>query len=169
MGFWESVFGGQNLGLNAAIGQTSQAAGEATQRGEKNTAAASDWWNSIVSGDATKTAQAIAPERSAAEKSTQQDIKSATELGTRSGGTAASNAATKDKLHEYMTNLIGSLTGSSVSGLATTGGDLLKTGLSGTSQEAELAQQRYENWNNSILGRATTTGVAAGEAFALGG
>jgi hypothetical protein len=168
MGFWDSLFGGQNTTLNSTIGQTSQVAGETTGRGEKDTAAASDWWNDIISGDATKQAQALAPETSAAKKSVQQDTKTSAEMGTRSGGTAATEAASKDKLHEYITNLLGNVTGGAVSGLATEGGDLTKTGLAATGMEADLSQQRYKNWTDSILGRATTTAVSTGEAAALG-
>jgi hypothetical protein len=167
MGFWDSLFTGQNKTLDTAVGTTGQVAGFGTGRGEKNLSTASDWWNSIISGDATKQMQAVAPEASAAKKSAQQDTKTATELGTRSGGTAASNAATTDKIHEYMTNLLGSLTGSAVSGLATTGSNLLNTGLEATGMQSKLSEQQMQDWNNSLFGLAVTKGGGFAEGAGL--
>ena len=168
MGFWGALFGGKNDVLNQDINQTGQIAGYATGQGEKNLSSASDFWNSIVSGDSSKISQALAPEISSAKSQAAQDIKKSTMFSPRSGGTAASNAATADKTHGYITNLIGSLTGNAVSGLASTGTNELSTGLSATGQQAELSQERYQNWMDSILGKGLTTAAGAAETFGLG-
>lgn len=168
MGFFSSIFGGQNQNLNTDIGTTGQAAGFGIGQGEKNISTASDFWNSIVGGDATKQTQFLAPEISAAKTSAQQDTKTGAEMGTRSGGTAASNAATKDKLHGYLASLIGNLTGSAVSGLASTGSSLLNTGLTATGMNEEFSQQRMANWSASILGRGITGAVQGAEALGMG-
>ena len=169
MSFWSSLLGGASPTLNTDISSAGQIAGTATSLGTKNLNTASNFWNAIVGGDATKTMQALAPEVSAAKKSAAQTNKTNAIFGTRSGGTAASTAATTDKLHSDITNLIGSLTGGAASGLANLGSSLLGQGLDAYKTQADLSQQRMQNWSDSILGKGTTTAVAAGEAYALGG
>jgi hypothetical protein len=163
------LFGGKDSNLNTDIGATGQLAGWATGQGEKNLTTGSNFMNSIVSGDSSKINQALAPEISAAKKSASQTTKGNTIFGTRSGGTAASNAATTDKLHSDITNLIGSLTGNAASTLMSAGSNELSQGAAAYSQNADLSAQRMKNWSDSILGRGITTGVAAAESYALGG
>ena len=166
--FFSSLFGGSDPTLNADIAKTGQIADWSTGLGEKNLTASSNFFNSILSGDATKQSQVLAPEINAAKTSANQDIKTTSEMGTRSGGTAASNAATKDKIHGYIANLLGSLTGSAATILGSMGESSLNTGLSATMDQAKLAQQRMDNWSNSILGKGITTAVSAAETMALG-
>jgi len=168
MGFWGALFGGKNDTLNQDIDKTGQIAGYATGQGEKNLSSASDFWRNIVSGDSSKISQSLAPEIDAVKSSTANDQKTNSMFNARSGGTAASNNAASDKAHGYITNLIGNLTGNAVSSLASTGSNELSTGLSATGQQAELSQERYQNWMDSILGKGVTTAAAAGEAYGLG-
>ena len=168
MSFWTSLLGGASPTLNTDISSTGAIAGNATSIGTKDLTTGSNWMNAIVGGDATKTAQALAPQISAAKKSAQTQNKTAAMFGTRSGGTAASTASTSDKLHSDITNLIGSLTGSAASGLTNLGSSLLQTGLGAYTTQADLEKQRMQNWSDSILGKGTTTAAAAGESFALG-
>lgn len=169
MGFFSSLFGGQNENLNTDIGATGQIAGWATGQGQSDIGNASKFWNSILSGDSSKVSQALSPEIGAAKKSAQEQTKANSIFGTRSGGTAASNAATNDKVHSDITSLIGSLTNSSASNLGSIGSSLLGTGLSAYGQNAQLSQERMANWANSILGKGITGAVQAGESFATGG
>ena len=90
-------------------------------------------------------------------------------MGTRSGGTAASNAASSDKLHSDITNMIGSLTGGAAGSLASLGSSEMSTGLGALGQEQGATAQRMQNWQNSILGKGITGAAQAGEAFATGG
>ena len=122
-----------------------------------------------MSGDASKQMQTLAPEISAAKTSNQQSQKTATEMGTRSGGTAASNNASSDKLHSDITNMIGSLTGGAASSLASLGSSEMSTGLGALGQEQAATAERMKNWSDSILGRGITTAVSAAETYALGG
>ena len=145
-----------------------QIGGFATGVGEGNITAGSDFNRAIVSGDATKTSQALAPVISAAKVSNAQTQKSNTEMGTRSGGTAATNAASSDKTHSDITNLIGSLTGKSADNLLSSGSSLLSQGASSTSAEAGLSQERMQNWSDSILGKGLTSGAAFAESYGLG-
>ena len=167
MSWLTSLFAGQNKDLNTDIGATGAIAGNATSIGTKDLTTGSNWMNAIVSGDATKTAQALAPQISAAKTSAANSNKTAAMFGTRSGGTAASTAATTDKLHADITNLIGSLTGGAASGLANLGSSLLGQGLDAYKTQADLSQLRMQNWSDSILGKGITSGVAFGESYGL--
>ena len=167
--FFSSLFGGQNKSLSTDMGTTNQVAGFSTGMGEKNLTAGSNFENAILSGDSSKQSQALAPEISAAKTSNSQTQKTNTEMGTRSGGTAATNAASSDKLHSDITNLIGSLTGGAASSLMSSGGSLLGTGLQATQQNEQYSQQQMANWSASILGKGITGAAQAGEAFATGG
>jgi hypothetical protein len=165
--FFSSLFGGANSDLNTDIGTTAQTAGFATGLGESNLTAGSDFNKALVSGDATKTSQVLAPVISAAKVSNAQTQKSNTEMGTRSGGTAASNNASSDKLHSDITNLTGSLTGKAADTLLSSGSSLLGTGLQATGMNEEFSQQRMENWSNSILGLGVTKGAGFAEGLGL--
>lgn len=172
MSFFSSLLGGQNGNLNTAIGQTGQIGGWATGQGQGDIGKATDFYSAILSGDASKTARALAPQISDAKVSNQQNQKTASMFGGRSGGTAASTAASDDKTHADITNLIGSLTNSSAGALGSMGSSLLNTGLAGITSSAELSQQRLSNWSNSILGGLTggiagTLGKAAGGALGM--
>jgi len=163
--FWSSIFGGANPTLSTNIGNFGSIGGFATGMGEKNLSTASNFWNSILSGDATKQMQALAPEVSAAKTSAAQTNKTTAEMGTRSGGTAASTAATNDKVHADITNLIGSLTNSAATGLASTGGSLLSQGMSAFGTQAELSEEQLANLKDSILGKGIAGAVNYAEAF----
>ncbi len=166
--FISSLFGGASPELNTLIGQFSQVGGNQVSQGQKYSSKAGDFFSDIVSGDTGKIMQSISPAVDAAKTSTAQDQKTATMFGPRSGGTAAANAASADKTHGYIANLIGSLTGSSADKLANLGTTMTSTGLESLSQEQGAVQQRIQNWNDSIAGKGITTAVAAGEAYALG-
>ncbi len=168
-GFFSALFGGQNSVLNSDIGKMGQIGGFATDTGEKNISAGSDFMRALTSGDASKISQVLAPAISAAKTSNQQTQKTNAEMGTRSGGTAATNAASSDKLHSDITNLTGSLTGNAASNLLSSGTSLLGQGAAATQGEADLSQIRYQNWMDSILGKGITTAVSAAETYALGG
>jgi hypothetical protein len=167
MGFWGSLFGGQNENLNTDIGATGQLAGWASGTGQNYTNQAGNFFSSILSGDPSKQMQVLAPEINALKTSTSQDQKTATMFAPRSGGTAASNAAASDKAHGYIADLIGKLTGSAAGSLSSMGSNLVNTGLSAYGQNAELSQQQMQNWSDSILGKGITTAAAFGESYGL--
>jgi len=167
-GFWSSLFGGANSTLSNTMGQTGQIAGVASDQGQKNLSAGSNFFNSLLSGDSSKVAQTLAPEISAAKVSNQQTQKTNATMGNRSGGTAATNAASSDKLHSDITNLTGSLTGGAANTLLSSGSGLLTTALGGYKQQADMSQQQMENWSNSIAGLGITSAIGGAEGFALG-
>ena len=89
-------------------------------------------------------------------------------MGTRSGGTAATNAASSDKLHSDITNLTGSLTGKAADTLLSSGSTFLGQGEAANMDNAKLGQERFQNWMDSIAGKGITSGVAAAESAGLG-
>jgi hypothetical protein len=169
MSFFGSLFGGSNPTLNSNIQQYGQIGSFATGMGEKDTSQASNFWSNILSGDSSKIAQSLAPQISAAKTSANQNNKTTAEFGTRSGGNAASTAATNDKVHSDITNLIGSLTGNSASNLASLGSSSLNTGLSAIGAQTQASQQQMQNWSNSILGKTISQGIGAAVTGATGG
>lgn len=165
MGFWGSLFGGSSSTLNSLIPKYGKTGDQQVDSGQTNENTASDFWRSIISGDATKTSQALAPEISAAKTRTSQDQKTNAMFGGRSGGTAAANASATDKLHSDITNLIGSLTNSSASSLANLGSTMVSTGLSSYQMQEQASQQQMENWKSSILGSGISGGINYAESF----
>jgi hypothetical protein len=168
-GFLASIFGGQSKNLNGLIDQYGQIGQSQTGQGQKNENQAGSFWSSILSGDSSKVSQALSPEISAAKKSAQEQTKTNAEFGGRSGGTAASTAATNDKVHSDITNLIGSLTNSSASSLASLGSNQVGTGLGALGQQEQADARRMENWSNSILGLGLTKGAGFLEGMGLSG
>ena len=166
-GFFDSLFGGKSAELNTLIGQFGQTGAQQTGAGQKNQNTASNCWDAIVGGDSSKTMQALAPEVSAEKTSAANQNKTNAMFGTRSGGNTASAAATNDKVHSDITNLIGSLTNSSASNLASLGTSQVSTGLSSLGMEQGATAERMKNWEDSILGRGITTAVSAAETYAL--
>ena len=166
MSFAGSLFGGSSPELNNLINQFGQTGTQQTGQGQSNENAASGFWNSILSGDSSKISQALSPEISAAKTSNAQTQKTNSIFGNRSGGTTASNAASGDKLHSDITNLIGSLTNSSASSLASLGSNQVSQGQSSLGQEQSAVNQQISNWQNSILGQGL--GFATGKALGFG-
>jgi hypothetical protein len=168
MSFWGSLFGGQNQTLSSDMSKTGAIGDFSSDQGQKNTSAGSNFYQSLLSGDSSKVAQALAPQISAEKTSLQSDQKKNAITGTRSGGTAASNAAASDKVHSDITSLTGSLSGEAAKTLLSSGDSLLSKGLGAYQQQAGMSQQQMENWSNSILGMGVTSGVGAVESFGLG-
>jgi hypothetical protein len=168
MGFWGSLFGGSNPTLNQNIGQFGQIGGFATGLGESNLSQGSNFMSSILSGDQSKIAKTLGPQIGAIQQGAQQKKQGLAQFGTRSGGTAAQSQMIGDEATGNINNMINSLLGSSASGLMSSGAGLLGQGQSAYQAQQAASQQQMENWANSILGKGITSGVAAGESFALG-
>ena len=169
MGFFSSIWGGSNETLNQDIPKLGQVGDWSTGQGEGDIASGTNFYKSLLSGDSSDQMKVLSPEINAAKTSANQDNKTATEFGTRSGGTAASTAATNDKVRSSITDLIGKLTGSAASNLTSTGGSLMGTGLSAYGQQIGASQQQMANWSKSIAGHAMISGVQsleeAGESY----
>jgi hypothetical protein len=163
----EDGFFGVDMGVSdqqkSNYGNLTNAAGFATNLGEKDLGASSKFMTDILSGDVGKITQALAPQIGAAKSSAQQQNKQNAEFGTRSGGTAASTAATNDKVHSDITNLIGQLTGGAASSLSSVGDSLLGKGMKGDEVGYDIAkdmQQQKEAKFNDIISSSAAVAAA---------
>ena len=168
MGFWGSLFGGSSPERNALIQDYGQIGRQQTGQGQTYENKAGDFWSGLLSGDSAKQMQILSPEISAAKSSAAQENKTTSEFGTRSGGNAASTASTNDKVHGYISNLLGTLTGSSATNLANLGTTEMSTGLGALSQQGGEIEKRMQAWSDSILGKGITSAVSSAESAGLG-
>ena len=147
-------------------GALTGASGFATGLGESDLSASSKFMQAILSGDASKISQALAPQISSAKTSAAQTQKTNAEMGNRSGGTAASNNAASDKVHSDITDLIGGLTGNAASSLGSQGSGLLGQGMEGEEagfgEAKTMQQQRAAKWNDLFNSIGSTFGAVAG-------
>jgi len=165
--FFGSIFGGSNSSLNSLIPKYGAIGSNQTNTGSSYENTAGSFWSDILSGNSSKINQALAPEISADKVATQQDQKTRAMTGGRSGGTAAANASSADKVHSDITNLIGSLTNSSANSLASLGTNMVSTGLSSYGMQQQASQEQMENWKNSLLGKGITTAASFAESYGL--
>jgi len=165
--FLSSLLGGQNKTLSSDMNQFGQIAGFSTSQGETDIGNSSKFLNSILSGDSSKISQTLAPQIGQAKTSAQQDAKTRTEFGSRSGGTAASNNASGDKAHSDITSMIASLTGKAAESLGSEGAGLLSQGQSAFGNQLEASQIQMKNWADSIGGLGITKAAGAAEGAGL--
>ena len=168
MSFFGSLFGGQNETLDKNINQFGQDAGVAGNLGTQDATAASKFYTDVLSGDATKEGQAIAPETSAIQQRGQQQKNQVAQFGPRSGGTAATTSAIDSSGNAELIKLLGGLQTTAASGAASLG--TAEQGLSLQDKQAQdqASQQRMQNWMNSILGRGITQAASAAESAGPG-
>jgi hypothetical protein len=142
------------------------ASGFATGLGESDLTASSNFMQDVLSGDPTKVAKALAPEISASQKQTQQEKNQLAEFAPRTGGTAATAANADTASKSNIINLIGGLQNSAASGLASTGSNLLSTGVSGDiagfGEAKTMQDQNAAKWNDIIQSIAAAAGATAG-------
>lgn len=157
---------GPSSAEQSQYGALTSAGGVATQTGESDLDASSKFMQAILSGDASKITQALAPQISAAKTSAGQTNKTTAEMGTRSGGNAATMNASNDKVHSDITNLVGNLTGGAASSLGSEGAGLLSTGINaneaGFGEADTMQKQRAAQWNDLFNSVASTAGAVAG-------
>lgn len=165
MSFWGSLFGGQNPTLNSTISNTGTIAGNASTIGQQNTSAGSGFFNSILSGDPTKTAQALAPAISAGQEGEQQQKNQIAQFGNRSGGNTAKVASLDSANRGNIINAVGGMQSGAAGTLLSSGQSLLNTALGAYGQQADMSETQMKNWASSILGSATTGAVNYGESF----
>ena len=168
MGFWGSLFGGQNKTLDQNLGTFGQIGGFGTSLGESNLGQSSKFWSSILSGNSAKQAQVLAPEISAQQKQLQQGEKTAAEFHNRGGGVNSATQSAQGEARGNIVNLIGKLQTTAAGNLQSSGSDLLSKGMEAFDEQTQLSQEQMQNWANSIFGMGLTTAAGAAEGFALG-
>ena len=133
--------------------------GYQTGVGEGLITPAAQYEESILSGDPTKTAQAMAPEISANQKQTQQFKNQTAEFSPRSGGTAASVANADTSGRSNLIDLLGKEQSGAASTSLSAGSGLLDSASSNLGQEADLAEQ----WRQSQVSDIGQIGQSAAE------
>lgn len=165
MSFWGSLFGGQNSTLSGDINKIGKISDFSSGQGQKNTSAGSSFFNSILSGDTGKIAQALAPAISAGQQGVQQQKNEISQFGNRGGGNNAKVQSLDSANRGNNINMIGGLQSGSASALLNSGQSLLGTALGGLNQQADLSETQMKNWAQSILGSSITGAVNYGESF----
>jgi len=168
LGFFGSLFGGENKTLDQNIPGFQQSAGFSTGVGQNDVTAASKWYNDILSGDPTKMAEAVAPETSAIQGQAQQAKNQTAQFAPRSGGTAAAIAELDANTRAQIIKLLGGLQSGSASALGSLGTTEQGIGLESRKAADDASQQQMDNWQNSILGKGITSAASSAEAFGLG-
>lgn len=150
--------------------EEAQLANFSTSQGEGDILASDNFWKSILSGDSGAVAKVLGPEFSAINKQSQQQKKTASEFGNRSGGTNAGNQMADDTTRTTVDEMLSSLTGKAAGALGSSGHNLLGIGSSAHGQAFDMAhvmqQQHAAKMNDlfkSIADVATSViGGAAG-------
>lgn len=173
---WENEDGFFGIGDGPTSEEKSQyrdlsgLAGFATGQGEGDIKLADNFWKSILSGDSSKIASVLGPETSAINKQAEQQKKTASEFGNRSGGTNAAQQEAGDKVRTGYQGLVSGLTGSAAGALGASGSSLLAAGASaheGAFSEANTIQQQHSAQLNDIF--KSISSIAAGFAGGFGG
>ena len=133
--------------------------GYQTGVGEGLITPAAQYEENILSGDPTKTAQAMAPEISANQQQTQQFKNQTAEFSPRSGGTAASVANADTSGRSNLIDLLGKEQSGAASTSLSAGSGLLDSASSNLGQEAKLADQ----WRQSQVSDIGQIGQSAAE------
>ncbi len=139
-------------------------AGYETGVGEGLITPAAQYEESLLSGDPTKTAQAMAPEISANQQQTQQFKNQTAEFSPRSGGTAASVANADTSGRSNLIDLLGKEQSGAASTSLSAGSGLLDSASSNLGNEANLAEQ----WRKSQVSDIGQIGKAAAQIATLG-
>lgn len=140
--------------------------------GSKAVSQGTGFWSDILSGDPTKMAAAIAPETKVIQGQAQQKKKQATEFGTRSGGTAATNAAIDTNATAAIQDLVNRLRPQAARELTTVGlsEEGLASGNAGMAFNAAevMQQQSAKKWGDIFRSIALIASGALG-GYAIGG
>ncbi|MGA7524366.1 MAG: hypothetical protein WBW84_18080, partial [Acidobacteriaceae bacterium] len=128
--------------------------GYQTGVGEGLITPAAQYEESILSGDPTKTAQAMAPEISANQQQTQQFKNQSAEFSPRSGGTAASVANADTSGRSNLIDLLGQEQSGAASTSLSAGSGLLDSASNNLGNEANLANQWRQQQTSDINGIA---------------
>ena len=150
-------------------GQLTADAGWATGQGESDIAQSSKFMSDILSGDPTRTAQALAPQISGMQQRAEQQKDTIAQTGNRSGGHTAKVASIDAGTRGEVTNLVGGLTTHAADSLGAMGSDLFGKGMAGTETafgEAKTTHDQTEAMFNDIF--KSSAQVASGIAGGVG-
>jgi hypothetical protein len=153
MGFLGAIFGGDAPGLTQSENTAGSVTGSETGAGVSNLNNASNFWNTILSGNQQAISKLLAPEISNIQGQGQQQIQNQSQFGNRSGGTNATNQTNIDSQRQQVEQMIAGLTGQAASQVGNLGATQLGFGLDANQQRAGDAQQLLKNQQGSVLGQ----------------
>ena len=183
--FWRNEDGFFGIGYGpskaeeGSANNLSSSSAFATGLGESDLTASSNFMQSILSGDPTKVATALAPQINQQQQRTQQAKDTTAQFGPRSGGTAATVANMGAADRASTTDLVGSLTGKAAGDLGSMGSNLLNMGMQGDAtgfdEDRIMHEQNLARLNNIFGSSANVVGAvgkfipgAVGQAFQAG-
>ena len=169
---WENEDGFFGIGQGPSgreltqYGNIANIADWSTAAGEKALSQALNFDEAIVSGDPSKIARVLGPETSAINKQGQQELKTMSEFGTRSGGTGAAAQVVGDTTSSRYDSMISNLLTGAVSDLGSKGSGLVNTGLSaheGAFDASRVIQQQdASKWNDIFNSISSILGAISG-------
>jgi hypothetical protein len=168
LSFFSSLFGGSNPTLSSGMKTAGDVSQFTTGMGKNLTGQAGGFYSDLMSGDTSKISKLLAPQIGTLTKQAGQEKKTMAEFGTRSGGQTSRAASIDDTTRAKISDMINTLTGQAVSGGAAMGQGLIDTGLKSLGMQVDMSQQQMQNWEQSILGKGITSGIAAGESYGMG-
>lgn len=140
-----------------------------TQKGQGATNQALDYFSAFLSGDPTKISQAIAPETKVIQGMAEQKKKQNAEFGTRSGGTAASNANIDTNTLSQITDLVNRSRAAAAGEVAGIGSNLLNLGgssaASGFTAAKTIQDQEKARWDDIFKSIASIAMGFSGTSF----
>lgn len=131
--------------------------------GEKAVSEAERFWSAIMSGDPLAISRVLGPTISTISKQGQQEKKTLSEFGTRSGGTTAAASLIDDNTLSSIRGLLGNLTGTAATAKGEIGRSMLGLGVGAGGIASDLAvtmqQQDAAKWKDIF---SSISKVAAG-------
>lgn len=153
MGFLGGIFSGSAPGLSQSENTAGSVTSSETGAGVKNLNNASDFWNTILSGDQQAIGKLLAPQISDIQKRGNEQIQTESQFGNRSGGENAAAQANIDSQRQQVEQMIAKLTGQAAGQVGNLGATQLGFGLDANQQRGKFAQQKLENQQGGILGQ----------------
>lgn len=162
MSFLGGIFTGSDPTLEGDINQAGGIAGFGTAVGEGDIGAASDFDKTLLAGNPAETAKLLAPQIQQITGQGQQKKQTLAQFGNRSGGNNSAANTIDDTTRANIDNMISSLTGQAAGQLGSLGTATLGLGLNANQLQAQEAQQKLQNQQQSLLGGLITSGVEGG-------
>jgi hypothetical protein len=157
---WENEDGFFGIGQGPSpqeqqqYGELGSLANFATSEGESDVMSSDKFLQAILSGDPGQISKVLGPEESSINRQAQQAKKTASEFGTRSGGTTSAMNLLDSSTRGSIDDLIAKFTGTAASALGASGSSLLASGVTaheGAFSEANTIQQQHAAQMNDLF------------------
>ena len=168
MGFFGSLFGGQNSTLSGDIANAGNTMNFGSALGQSDLQLGSDFYKTLLNGSPEAIGKLLGPQISNIQKQGQQQLNTGAEFGNRSGGTNAAGQQNMDTQRADVESMISQLTGQAAGAVTGIGENALSLGLNANQLSAEESQLQMQNYQNSIFGQMISSGIGAAESAGLG-